>query len=238
MSRADRTTPLLASDTVRAWVATGVGTVITFAAVGGYILYALRSDGPFPRAESQAFVLLVGLLAIFVVYEILTWRTFARADRLMLTTWVRVSEPRGRRGLLLQKLSGGGAASWSSQAAVFALIAVLLVTFNAELGRNPLIVVLGLAVVAASWVMVIISFALAYLRNNTLHDGLEFPGDEQPSWIDYVYLAVQVSTTFSTSDVTVSTTRLRRQVTLHSLIAFVFNTVIVALLVSTLLARA
>lgn len=237
MSRADRTTPLLASDTVRAWVATGVGTGATFAAVGAYIAVALRSDEPFDRVESQAFVLLVGLLTIFVVYEALTWRTFGRADRLELTRWVRLTEPRGR-GRLLQKLSGGGAASWSSQAAVFALIAVLLVTFNAELGRNPLIVVLGLAVVAASWVMVVISFALAYLRHNTLHDGLEFPGDEQPDWIDYIYLSVQVSTTFATSDVTVRTTRLRRQVTLHSLIAFVFNTVIVALLVSTLLARA
>lgn len=120
MNRADRTTPMLASDTLRAWVATGVGT----------------------------------------------------------------------------------AASWSSQAAVFALIAVLLVTFNADLGRNPLIVVLGLAVVAAGWVRVIISFALAYLRDDTLHHGLEFPGSELQSWVDYVYLAVQVSTTFSTSDVT------------------------------------
>lgn len=88
-----------------------------------------------------------------------------------------------RRGRLLQTLSGGGAASWSSQAAVFALIVVLLVTFNADLARNPLIVVLGLAVVAVTWVMVIVSFAVAYLRNNTLHGGLEFPGDEEPAWL-------------------------------------------------------
>ncbi len=64
---------------------------------------------------------------------------------------------------------------------------------------------------------------------------MEFPGDSAPTWDDYVYLAVQVSTTFSTHDGTVVTTAMRRKVTAQSVIAFVFNTVIVALVVSAML---
>ena len=50
--------------------------------------------------------------------------------------------------------------------------------------------------------------------------------------MDFNYLAIQVSTTFSSSDVTIERTDARRVVSVHSLIAFAFNTIIVALLVS------
>ena len=56
--------------------------------------------------------------------------------------------------------------------------------------------------------------------------------------MDFNYLAIQVSTTFSSSDVTIEHTAARRVVSVHSLIAFAFNTIIVALLVSVLVSVA
>jgi uncharacterized membrane protein len=51
---------------------------------------------------------------------------------------------------------------------------------------------------------------------------------------DCVYLATQVQTTFSSSDVVVETTLTRRIVSGHTLVAFAFNTVIIALLIAVL----
>lgn len=62
-----------------------------------------------------------------------------------------------------------------------------------------------------------------------------FPGRPELVRRDYFYLAVQVSTTFSTSDVELTTTEMRGTSTAQSILAFVVNTVIVALLVSALL---
>lgn len=64
--------------------------------------------------------------------------------------------------------------------------------------------------------------------------GLTFPGDEGVVFSDCVYLSSQVQTTFSSSDVTVETTLARRMVTGHTLVAFAFNTVIIALLIAVL----
>ncbi len=64
------------------------------------------------------------------------------------------------------------------------------------------------------------------------------PGEERdgpPVFSDYVYLAAQVATTFSTSDVTVERRSMRRTVTVHSIATFAYNTVVIALIVSMFL---
>ena len=66
-------------------------------------------------------------------------------------------------------------------------------------------------------------------------DGLDYPGDGPDTFSDFLYVSIQLSTTFATSDVSVTTARARRLVSVHSVIAFAFNSVIVALLVSVVL---
>lgn len=53
--------------------------------------------------------------------------------------------------------------------------------------------------------------------------------------MDYLYFSLGVSTSFATSDVTVRTSSLRRTVAGHGVIAFVFNTVILAVAIGALL---
>jgi hypothetical protein len=64
--------------------------------------------------------------------------------------------------------------------------------------------------------------------------GLTFPGDGGVVFWDCVYLATQVQTTFSSSDVGIETTLARRIITGHTLVAFAFSTVIIALLIAVL----
>ncbi|MBS1497011.1 MAG: DUF1345 domain-containing protein, partial [Bacteroidetes bacterium] len=57
--------------------------------------------------------------------------------------------------------------------------------------------------------------------------GLDFPGDHDPDYLDFAYYSFVIGMTFQVSDVTIKTKRLRRLTLLHSIISFIFNTVIV-----------
>ena len=234
----DPSVPRLADDTYRSWVATGVGILGSTITTLGYIFLAKRNGLSYDPIVGIALSGLTGFLLIFGLYEALTWRTFQRATPAELVRWIHRTAPPADRARFRWLVSGGGASSWSVQAAVLALTAVIVVTFIEVLRHNVVVVVLGLFVVVASWILVVVAFALHYARENAAAQGLEFPGSAEPVWWDYFYLSSQVSTTFSTSDVTVLNTSMRRHVTGQSVIAFLFNSVIVALMVSALLTYA
>ncbi len=62
--------------------------------------------------------------------------------------------------------------------------------------------------------------------------GLEFPGERQPDYLDFLYFALVLGMTFQVSDVQITSRKLRRVATLHGLLSFLFNTVIVAFTVN------
>lgn len=78
------------------------------------------------------------------------------------------------------------------------------------------------------------SYAVQYAREDIHRPGLKLGGSQPPLFDDYLYQAITVSTSLAVSDVTATTTAMRRLVRSHALVAFAFNTVIVALLVSLL----
>lgn len=92
-----------------------------------------------------------------------------------------------------------------------------------------------------SWFMTHTMFALHYAHgyysdsdpDDGKHSdlgGLEFPGDNgEPDYWDFLYFAFVIGMTFQTSDVAISSRSLRRQTLGHSILAFFFNTVILAL---------
>lgn len=213
-------------------------TVVSFPVGFGYGLLA-RENG-LPLGSRNYFVgsFLITFILYFTLYQVATWSVFHRADADQLERWIRLTTPRTRSERRLITWTGSGTRSWALTAAFFALAVVLTIALVEELRTNPVIIVSSLLVVATGWTMVVYAYAVAYLRKAVESGGLEFPEQPHPLWSDYFYVSVQIMTTFSSSDVTVTTTAMRRTVTGHSLIAFIFNTVIVALLVSTLLAAA
>lgn len=58
--------------------------------------------------------------------------------------------------------------------------------------------------------------------------GLDFPETERPQGWDFLYFATVIGMTAQTADTGITTTQMRRIVLLHSIVAFFFNTVIVA----------
>lgn len=84
-----------------------------------------------------------------------------------------------------------------------------------------------------AWLFVAVMFSQQYAHSFYMKQGqLNFPGTDQPDYWDFTYFAVVLSMCCQTSDVTVTSSSLRRLVMLHSLVSFFFNVIIIAITVN------
>ncbi len=101
-------------------------------------------------------------------------------------------------------------------------------------------VALVAATLALSWVLTQAVFALRYAHEfyqaapggAGIDGGLKFPNEDHPDYWDFFYFSAVLGMTFQVSDVEVTSRKLRRLATLHGLLGFLFNTVIIALTVN------
>ena len=98
-----------------------------------------------------------------------------------------------------------------------------------------LLVPVSLSILLSCWGLSVTSDALHDAQHDLHEPGLDFPGERTHAFDDYVYFALGVATTFGATDVTVTTPRMRHIVNLNVVLAFVYNSVVVALLVSILI---
>lgn len=64
--------------------------------------------------------------------------------------------------------------------------------------------------------------------------GLDFPGNDDPDYLDFVYFSFTLGMTFQTSDTQISARPIRRIATLHSFAAFVFNIGVIAFTINAI----
>ena len=104
-------------------------------------------------------------------------------------------------------------------------------------------IALGFGTVLASWLMMQMIFAIHYAhayydadagRSGKDAGGLLFPGGEAPDYWDFLHFSIVIGVASQTADVAFTSKGLRRLGTVHSLVAFAFNTVIVALTINLL----
>lgn len=101
----------------------------------------------------------------------------------------------------------------------------------------PWALLFSVSTLILGWVIVQTVFALRYAhryfgdgdRDGAANEGIKFPGEPPKTYHDFVYMAVCIGASAQVSDFNITTTRLRRLVTLHALLAFFFNTMILAL---------
>lgn len=125
----------------------------------------------------------------------------------------------------------------ASFAAIAGLIgeAKLLTTGNSE---KALLAGLAVLTIMTSWGVTQVAFALHYAHDYYRPDegdeagGLIFPGCEDPDYWDFLYFATSIGATSQTSDTAIKSRALRRLVTLHAIVAFFFNTAVLALTVN------
>jgi uncharacterized membrane protein len=94
------------------------------------------------------------------------------------------------------------------------------------------------ATVLSAWTFLQVMFALHYAgvyfqrSKGGIAGGLEFPGGAPPNWTEFFYQAFTLGCTFASSDVNVSSKRMRRIVVIQGVACFFFNAIILALTIN------
>lgn len=99
-------------------------------------------------------------------------------------------------------------------------------------------IALAITTIFLSWAFTHTMFAMHYAhdfyvsRAKNLSGGLDFPRDQEPDYVDFCYLAFVIGTSGQTADVSFTSKPLRRVGFLHCVLAFLFNTTILALMIN------
>jgi len=126
--------------------------------------------------------------------------------------------------------------------ASFAAIAGLIVEAKlttTQPSEKLLLAALAVFTLMISWTVTQVAFAFHYAHDYYRPDpgsdagyGLSFPECEEPDYWDFLYFSTSIGATSQTSDTAIKSRSLRRLVTLHSAVAFFFNTAVLALTVN------
>jgi len=204
-------------------------------------------------AHHKLFISLVAALIIFFVTHsrfsiatslVLTWITFAITMMgLYLSTIFTVHPLEMKKIAKVQDSNRTIIFFFVLAAAVASLFVVVLLLSSAEQMKGTelsLHVFLSVTAVVCSWALVHTVFVFRYAHlfyenarkgtsSSKYVEGLEFPEEKEPDYLDFTYFAFVIGMTFQVSDVEISSKRIRRLALMHSLVSFAFNTVIVAL---------
>jgi len=92
-----------------------------------------------------------------------------------------------------------------------------------------------------SWLVTQVMFAFHYAHehysphgSHATEGGLDFPTDQHPDYWDFIYFSTSIGATSQTSDVAIKSKEIRRLVTLHAVVSFFFNTMVLALTINLL----
>ena len=163
---------------------------------------------------------------------------------LMLLCWLFLSSPQTRMAANAEAQQDG---EWTL---FFLVLAGVSISFVAILGEfdsmkdaarsvkdTKVAIVAG--TLAVSWLLTQAVFALRYAHEfyasgplDGIAGGLDFPKEDTPDYWDFLYFSIVLGMTFQVSDVQITSRLLRRLATLHGLLGFMFNTVIIALTVN------
>lgn len=123
-------------------------------------------------------------------------------------------------------------------AIVFTCIGIF-VALNHQPQVEPGAFLVSLAGAPLAWFMLhtVMTFHYANLHyacaeKSGHNPGLEFPGTAKPWPWDFAYFSFVIGMTAQTSDIAVKDTDMRRTVTLHAIVSFFFNTVLIAMAVN------
>jgi uncharacterized membrane protein len=183
-----------------------------------------------PRSVSGPSRFLASWDAGTVLYLLLAWAVMLRTNLEGM-----------RRNARLQDDGAAVVLGLSVAAALASLAAIFLELVGVKelAAREKLVhVALASATIVCSWFFVHTAFALHYAHDfytresRTSGTCLQFPGGGNPDYVDFLYFAFVIGTTSQTADVSIASRAVRRLALLHGVIAFFFNTTLLALAIN------
>jgi uncharacterized membrane protein len=160
--------------------------------------------------------------AAALVYDVWVWVRIAPMDAAETRIHARQEDPRrSTRDFLILS---------ANVAAIIAVVIVIVSGNKADGPAKAALAFLALTVVAASWLMLHTLFTLRYteLYYATPEGGIEFNQDEPPQYTDIAYMTFSLGMTYQVSDTAIKNHDIRTEALKHSLLAYVFATLILA----------
>jgi len=128
-------------------------------------------------------------------------------------------------------------------AAFSSMFTVLLLMLSEDTSNTAKALYIPVAVggMLLSWAMVHTTFTVHYAHlyyddavgDNTKHaEGLNFPKEKKPDYLDFAYFSFVIGMTFQVSDVQIESRTIRRISLVHALLSFILNTFVVALTIN------
>ncbi len=185
-------------------------------------------------APSTAVWLLLAWLMVALVYTAFAVRALFRAahnDVLNRIEPVQGARPPGVWGSAIQVDVGIIGIS-----SLMGLVGAISVLRDADASSYAVAshIVAALSIVSA-WMLLQFGYARLY-ADSWFHvgpvGGLDFPGTSDPGLIEFAYFTFSVGATFQTSDTSVTSTHMRWLVTIHAVMCFFYNTILLAFAVS------
>jgi uncharacterized membrane protein len=122
-------------------------------------------------------------------------------------------------------------------AALASLAAIVVELGEKDTSHNPRHLALSIVTLVLSWALIHTIFALHYAHEFYAEKryeggGLAFPGKEEPDYWDFMYFSLVIGMTSQVSDVAVTAKAIRRIVSAHGVVSFLFNAALLALTVN------
>lgn len=173
---------------------------------------------------------------------ILGWDVFCLVNLVIVAVrfW-NADAVRTRRYAEADDESRAGARLMTTAAAIVSLVGDVFLMVKAHQGQQSDLGLVGLAVatVALSWLVVQVEYALHY-ADQFYADGYgiifrDHGRDEpvtDPDFRDFLYVALTVGMSYAISDTDLNSRRMRRRVTGHALLSYVFGSAIIAVTIN------
>ena len=194
---------------------------IVFAAI---VLFCIRNV-----LEGRLFIIITGWCAFAFSYLVTSWIVIFSRKLPEIKKFAKRED--GSRVFVLL---------FSVMSSFAALVTVLLLVISSVKIAMVTVCVSFLSVLF-SWALVhtILTFHYAHLyydedkkKGTDSREGLEFPNDDTPGYLDFAYFSFVIGMTFQVSDVQITDKKMRKLVLAHGLISFLLNTFVVALTVN------
>lgn len=125
----------------------------------------------------------------------------------------------------------------TAAASSFAAVVVALQEAKGSHAGSGWLAFLSISTIVLSWLVVQAIFAIHYAHkyfgdrddDGKVDRGIKFAGDPPSTYRDFIYISVCMGATFQVSDFSLTNTSFRNLATAHALVAFGFNTLVLAL---------
>jgi uncharacterized membrane protein len=198
--------------------------------ISGAVGIAVATFIPHATASREVTRLILGWNAGALLYLALAAWMIARADLSQIHRRARQQDEGALMILTLVVIS--------SLASLGAIVAELSVAKDFTGSERLAHIALAAVTILSSWAFTQVMFALHYAHDyyaatsQGKPGGLIFPDTQHPDYMDFIYFAVVIGTSGQTADVSIASSPMRRVGLVHCVLAFLFNTSLIALTIN------